>query len=117
MSIWPAQGIRRSLGVIRRVRSFVLLLPLLLSSPGPQKLQFSRGGPYLEVRMSLRRALKIHPKFDEEIGGSKGPQNRPKIDPRASKTAPREAPEVVPENMSKFVRFPGLLDNENEAPV
>ena len=31
-------------GVIRRVISYVLLLPLLLSSPGPQKLCFRRGG-------------------------------------------------------------------------
>ena len=37
--------IRRPLGVIRRVISFILLfLPLLLSSPGLQKASFSEGG-------------------------------------------------------------------------
>ena len=60
--------IRRPLGVMRRVRSFVQLLPLLLSSPGPQKLQFRRvgGGPSLEVRGTNRP----HPKpwFRARIG-------------------------------------------------
>ena len=76
------------------------------------------GGPLFEVRVGLRRALKIQPKFDEGIGIPSAPQKQPKIDPGASKTVPRKAPEGVPGNVSKIRRplplqRPQAGENEN----